>query len=527
LELSGNKILGWSVPGGTLQPSILFPDSSNTWVLTNVAAGKVPSTGMMTSQQLCNSLARFSKSGKLEDLRSVFPSSVPSEDPSIRVDVSLQLALRVSERCVAIQKITHEPMAWYCLSIFLHERTYPRAEEFANSFLLSSAARKSFQYTRQSIEGTTNTGTAEPLLVSVYQFLAHALLHDTLLTYVFKMGNDTYRAAFELISKTRAQQSSPLRRPTITLLRSILLCRAESTAEDKFILNSLFVMAGGPSALTATFWMTCDCINTATDPEEVKVAIDCCVNLVVRVMGVPHPVPVEKLLCEWCETEATSRQGIIAGYYAMFEASEQAPTPALRSTLSGQCVSAACLTQLFRERCSKQSLEQAMKFPYEGDTFPLEGTWLYKCLQATCRYRRPYMMNSAVYWVSSFVDDIPWAVEVIQLIVSEAAEKQVSRPESACAFPGCEVSGTALCPLRKCSRCLAVFYCTPAHQREHWPTHKPSCIRPPPAEPAGTADATPAGSVAAVNDATAVDSVGSKKHQLGSGICDDCVVHSE
>jgi hypothetical protein len=435
----------------------------------------------MITQQLCNSLAKFSKSGKLEDLRSVFPSSVPCEEPSFRVDVSLQLALRVSERCVAIQKITDEPMAWYCLSLFLHERTYHRAKEFANSFLPSPAARKSFQYTKQSIGAATKTGTVGPLLVSLYQFLAHALSHDMLLTYVLKMGNDTYCAAFELISKSCAQLSSPLRRLTITLLRSILLCRGENTAEETVILHSLFVMAGGPSALTAIFWMTCGCINTATGPEEVKVAIDCCVALVMRVMGVTLSAPVEKLLCEWCETEATSRQGIIAGYYAVFEASEQALTPALRSTLSGQCVSAACLTQLFWERCSKPLLEQAMKFPYEGDTFPLEGTWLCKCLQATRRYRGPGLMNSVIDCTSSFVDDIPWAVEVIQLIVSEAAEKQASRPESTCAFPGCEVSGTALCPLRKCSRCLAVFYCTPAHQREHWPTHKPTCMKPPPA----------------------------------------------
>jgi hypothetical protein len=487
----------------------------------------------MTTNQLCNSLAKFSKSGKLQDLRSIFPDLVPCEDPNFLGDigqVSLQLALRVSDRCVAIQKMTLEPTAWYCLSLFLDERTYARATEFANSFLRSDAARNSFRYTKQSMEQVTDPGTTESLLVSVYQFLTQALMHDALLAHVLRMGRDTYHAAFELVVRTSASLSNLLRSLTITLLQRILFCSRERAMEESIVLYSLFVEAGGLAAFSATFWSTCGSTGTGADLEQMEpitACIGCNVALVTGVTGVTLPAPAEKLLCEWCETEATSSQGIIAGFYALFEASELAPTSSLRLTFREQCVSAPCLTQLFWERCSKQSLEQATKFPYESDTFPLEGTWLYKCLQATRRYRDPGLMNSAVNCVSSFVDDIPWAVEVTQLIVSEAAEKQASRPESTCAFPGCEVSGTALCPLRKCSRCLAVFYCTPAHQREHWPTHKPSCIRPPPAEPADTADTVPAGSVAAVNDATAVDSVASKKHQHGSGSCDDCVVHSE
>ena len=57
-----------------------------------------------------------------------------------------------------------------------------------------------------------------------------------------------------------------------------------------------------------------------------------------------------------------------------------------------------------------------------------------------------------------------------------------------CALPGC---GARLRQnrkkLKRCGRCLVAAYCGEAHQRDHWPTHRPLCD---PAAPAADADAS-------------------------------------
>jgi len=44
--------------------------------------------------------------------------------------------------------------------------------------------------------------------------------------------------------------------------------------------------------------------------------------------------------------------------------------------------------------------------------------------------------------------------------------------ERMCAMEGCGVVGSSL---KMCGRCKKVFYCTVAHQKEHWHTHKTAC----------------------------------------------------
>lgn len=39
----------------------------------------------------------------------------------------------------------------------------------------------------------------------------------------------------------------------------------------------------------------------------------------------------------------------------------------------------------------------------------------------------------------------------------------------------CQVSGTESRPLKRCSRCNAIYYCSPEHQRKHWKRHKSLC----------------------------------------------------
>lgn len=39
----------------------------------------------------------------------------------------------------------------------------------------------------------------------------------------------------------------------------------------------------------------------------------------------------------------------------------------------------------------------------------------------------------------------------------------------------CSMPARAGAPLKKCSRCMEVRYCSPTCQREHWRVHKPTC----------------------------------------------------
>jgi hypothetical protein len=47
-----------------------------------------------------------------------------------------------------------------------------------------------------------------------------------------------------------------------------------------------------------------------------------------------------------------------------------------------------------------------------------------------------------------------------------------------CAYPYCGMVGTGLhTNLRKCSRCMAVYYCSKDHQQQHWSAHKLYCVK--------------------------------------------------
>jgi hypothetical protein len=45
-----------------------------------------------------------------------------------------------------------------------------------------------------------------------------------------------------------------------------------------------------------------------------------------------------------------------------------------------------------------------------------------------------------------------------------------------CAHPDCNILDDAnLGSMKKCGRCKTVYYCSAAHQQEHWPVHKREC----------------------------------------------------
>lgn len=56
--------------------------------------------------------------------------------------------------------------------------------------------------------------------------------------------------------------------------------------------------------------------------------------------------------------------------------------------------------------------------------------------------------------------------------------------------------------LSRCSRCRSVWYCGPAHQRSHWPQHKPDCAALAAAAAAAAAGATTAAPVTTVTAVT-------------------------
>ncbi len=39
----------------------------------------------------------------------------------------------------------------------------------------------------------------------------------------------------------------------------------------------------------------------------------------------------------------------------------------------------------------------------------------------------------------------------------------------------CRLAGTPERPLKRCSRCAAVFYCSSEHQKRHWKLHRRLC----------------------------------------------------
>jgi hypothetical protein len=73
------------------------------------------------------------------------------------------------------------------------------------------------------------------------------------------------------------------------------------------------------------------------------------------------------------------------------------------------------------------------------------------------------------------IEDIPTVADILDALASPPARVAKDRH---CAFPGCEVVGTGLRNnLKKCGRCMEVYYCCKEHQEDHWPEHKATCVK--------------------------------------------------
>lgn len=72
----------------------------------------------------------------------------------------------------------------------------------------------------------------------------------------------------------------------------------------------------------------------------------------------------------------------------------------------------------------------------------------------------------------------PAVAYVLALHAAPVAPPDRSEKDRHCALPGCTVTGAGLISaMMKCGRCKAVYYCSEAHQHEHWPAHKKECVK--------------------------------------------------
>jgi hypothetical protein len=68
--------------------------------------------------------------------------------------------------------------------------------------------------------------------------------------------------------------------------------------------------------------------------------------------------------------------------------------------------------------------------------------------------------------------------EVTGVLSALSPRPQRAAKDRRCAKPGCSAAGEGLYNnLKKCGRCMAVYYCCRQHQVEHWPEHKLCCVK--------------------------------------------------
>jgi hypothetical protein len=235
---------------------------------------------------------------------------------------------------------------------------------------------------------------------------------------------------------------------------------------------------GGLNAFSTLFWATCVCSDPLVLPHEANNIELCVVALLIRLQKLQATPHIQQTLARWYQAEASKRDGMLAGFYALFDASIASPVDVIKVGYNAFTFAAGEFLVLMKVQCSVSSVEQAIKYPYQGsDTFPGEDTWLCKCLRATRKLGVAQVMSGLTSRLAHCVDGIPWATQAIKTFVEQAAAKQANKPEQQCAFPGCRITNTASCPLRKCGRCQHVRYCCQLHQKDHWPTHKHECRR--------------------------------------------------
>jgi hypothetical protein len=367
----------------------------------------------------------------------------------------------------------------------LYESSYTNAEEFASTFLTTEAGHKAFSLAAQCIITCTDADTCLPF--QAFQFLASVMWHEPLMIHVLRTDHETYRIAYTHIARRATEFAKPMRHAALLLFRYPLIGGRDSTTLVGPFENELrealhlLVSCGGLTAFSALFWAICTQTDPTVQPEEMVSVARYCSRFVGGLLRSQSSEPVRQLELQWLVAEATSKTGIVAGYYALFAGLDEI----YHATHIPSVLTAGSFLDVLRGHGSKEMVDQAIRFPYSDcDTFPMEACWLYKYLHAITKLKIQMIMQSAMEGIPGNVKGILWAEQTVHLFVQNVVAKRMHQPEYRCAFPGCEVVGTALCPLHKCNRCSVEHYCESEHRRKHWPAHKKECVKRTPVAPA-------------------------------------------
>jgi hypothetical protein len=432
----------------------------------------------MAAKQLRVALEKFAKNGRRESIDDLEHLLASCEESGFGVDVSLRVALKVSELCVTHQEEGYISTAWFCISFFLVEQTYAHAAQFAETFLRSSVARRAFELATIALDTLDGTYKADAVHGYVLRFLSKAVWQKSCRIYVLRSYAEAYTSAFGVIQNEYDSHCKLARHYVNDLLSFLLLGeKAEllGSEEHKGAMQ-LFVLCGGLEALTTMQYV----IYTRADGSEASLhetwrITEYCTALFIRISFDSFPDPVEERFRSWSAVQFSQPKGMAVSFYAMFNVLMAPRSPYLDIKFRNIVVNSYMFWSFVLHHCpdSIVGLEQVFRYPFpEGELRP-EETWLYKYLHITRKFKSPDTLVGQPEILRGC--GVPWVVAVLDQFEALCA---ANKHHASCAFPGCEVTGeTALCPLRKCGRCMTTYYCGQGHQRQHWPEHRISCVK--------------------------------------------------
>jgi hypothetical protein len=439
-------------------------------------------TVAMAAKQLRVALEKFAKSGRRESIDDFQQLLVSCEESGFGVDVSLRVALKVSELCVTHQEEGYISTAWFCLSFFLFEQTYAYAAQFADTFLRSSVARRAFELATIALDTLDGTFQSDAVHGYILRFLSKAVWQMSCRVYVLRSYTEAYTSAFEVIKNDYDSHCKLARHYVDDLLGFLLfgdqaeLLRSEEHKETM----QEFVLCGGLEALTSMQYIT----YTRADGSEASLTetrriTEYCTALFIRISfsttGSKFPDPVVERFRSWSVVQFSQPKGMAVSFYAMFNVLMAPRSPYLDIKFRNIVVNSQMFWSFVLRHCpdSIVDLEQVFRYPFPDGELRPEETWLYKYLHITRKFKSPDILVGQTEVLRGC--DVPWVVVVLDQFEALCA---ANKHHTSCAFPGCEVTGeTALCPLRKCGRCLTTYYCGQGHQRKHWPEHRISCVK--------------------------------------------------
>jgi hypothetical protein len=434
----------------------------------------------MAAKQLRNALEKFAKSGRRESIDDLQQLLASCEDSGFGVDVSLRVALKVSELCVTHQEERFISTAWFCLSFFLLEETYERAAQFADSFLQSSVGRRAFELATTALNTLDGTFQAAAVHGYVLRFLSKAVWQKSCRLNVLRSYAEAYTSAFCVIQNDYSSHCNLARRYVNDLLGFLIVAdQAELLRSEEYKeVMQQFVLCGGMEALTSMQYA----IYTRADGSQASLMETCRITEYTTFLFIPLSFrsfsgPVEERLRSWSAAQFVKSDGMAASFYAMFSVLMAYRSPYLELRFRNISANSERFRTFVLRRCpdSVVNLEQVLRYPCPEGDLRLEETWLFKYLHTSRRFKSPDILVGKVDALRREAAHIPWAIAVLDQF---EAHCMANKQRASCAYPGCEVSSEAAhCHLRKCGRCMATYYCGRSHQHQHWPEHRKLCVK--------------------------------------------------